>query len=151
VCEPGHYNGFPASGDDDKDTYQLKPGIYSITGQLHLKNNGKIAMYGSTGGVLLYMKDGGVQIKGDLVLRPMDSGIYEGMLLFSNRSNANPIEVSGNGTVNAEGVLYAPGSTSGVSLAHDGAAGMHIGTVIAQKLSISGSGDVCVNNHVAPC
>ena len=117
---PGRYGG---SGQPDLGAGYLLPGIYCITGDVHLSGNSDL--YGD--GVLLYMIDGELLFtgNGDLLLTGPSTDFclgdapattasctYAGLVIFGARNHCGTVvDARGNGYVRLYGTVYAPCGT----------------------------------------
>lgn len=146
---PGKFGG---SGQPAIGPGTYAPGIYCITGDVHL--SGQAAIVGD--GVVLYLINGGLLFTGQAGLRitaptedncggspgnTNDSCTYVGVAIFASRSNTDSIEVRGNGGNAIEGLVYA---LNGTVQARGGGADPDEtnveGQVIAKRVEGNGNG-----------
>jgi len=139
TLEPGYYpGGIEVSGNG---SLELEPGLYVIGGGNGLKISGNGEMFGD--GVMFYIADGKVDLtgNGDIDLTPMDSGAYEGIVMWQARDNADKVKTSGNGSFAVDGIIYAPSAAVEVK-----GNGKDLGSqLICDKLKINGNGTYTVN------
>jgi hypothetical protein len=114
TLQPGTYvGGITVSGSS---AVTLQPGIYYLKGG-GLTVSGSATVTGN--GVLLYLTGltstnaTSVSISGtaDVTLTPPTSGLYEGVVLFQDRTSSAAITIFGKGVLNTTGTEYAPGAT----------------------------------------
>jgi hypothetical protein len=126
TLRPGDYpNGIKATGSGN---IILQPGIYYLDGgSLAITGQGgiSVAQPGSPGytaspdtgsGVLIYnastKNSDTVQLAGggSMSLQPPTIGPYTGITIFQNRSSPAPVQITGNGSANILGAVYAAGA-----------------------------------------
>jgi hypothetical protein len=88
----------------------MSAGVYVFTGTLSLQGHGSL-----TGtGVTIYLPgpsgsmDGGGSGNTTLNLTAPTSGAYNGILIYEDANNTNPIDVRGTPVANLTGIIYAP-------------------------------------------
>jgi Flp pilus assembly protein TadG len=127
-----------------KGIYYFVGGFKSTGANLSMDPN-------TTGGIMIYngptnsSQSQGLQITGNsagsVVLSPLTSGPYQGILLFQNRTSTVTMSVSGAGSFNMTGTFYAANAQLQVS----GQSNSYIGSqYISRTLSLSGQGVVNV-------
>jgi hypothetical protein len=143
TLQPGVYVGGININGAAKVTFA--PGIYYLQGG-GLKIGGSASVTGQ--GVLIYnaavATSDQINISGaaSLKLTPMATGTWAGITLFQTRSSNAAIVVSGSGTVNVTGTVYAASAT--VDIAGAGAVDTFGSSLIADDLNVSGSGELLV-------
>jgi hypothetical protein len=96
-------------------------------------------------GVMFYNDASGGTISfsgsGSLTLTPPTSGPYQGITIYQDRANSSPVALSGSSSFQLAGTIYTPDALVAIS----GSAGMNAGSqIIADRMTLSGSGDVTV-------
>ncbi len=114
TLQPGTYvGGITVSGNN---SVTLQAGVYYLTGGgLTVSSNATV----SGTAVLLYItgltgsNPTGVNISGNasVTLTPPTSGTDQGVVIFQDRTSNAAIIISGNGTLNTTGTIYAPKAT----------------------------------------
>lgn len=138
TIEPGYYPDGLQIGAGAQVT--MLPGIYVIGGS-GLDIDGTGNLYGDK--VMFYVAEGKVDIRGtgNLNLTPMDSGDYEGLLLWQARDNTQEGMITGDGGSELDGVLYFP-----VARVQVEGNGDKFGTrLICNELYVHGSGVIRIN------
>jgi Flp pilus assembly protein TadG len=151
--QPGRYGG---SGQPSLGSGTLAPGIYCITGSIHLAGNS--TMQGN--GVVLYFINGGYIFSGNgnLLISspnvnnclgtdgdPSASCTYRGMAIFMARNNTSTIEVRGNGESRIYGLVYGiNGRMEGKGGGHEEHEWLVNGQVIVKTLGGYGNGSFVV-------
>jgi hypothetical protein len=111
TLQPGTYvGGITVSGSS---SVTLQPGLYYLKGG-GLTVTGSATVTGT--GVMLYLtgiNSTSVSISGNasVTLTPPTSGLYQGVVLFQDRTSNAAITISGKGVLNTTGTEYAPGAT----------------------------------------
>ena len=138
TIEPGYYPDGLKIGAGAQVT--MLPGIYVIGGSgLDIDGNGNV--YGDS--VMFYIDEGAVDIRGtgNLNLTPIDSGDYEGLLLWQARDNTQEGMITGDGGSELDGVLYFP-----VARVQVEGNGDKFGTrLICDELYVQGNGVIRIN------
>jgi hypothetical protein len=96
------------------ETLTLEPGVHIIDGGLNVKNGGTI----TGNGVMLFIRTGILDVKGQIIITPPESGTYEGVAIFQSRSNVEDASIgssSGSSGIYVEGTLYFPNNTLSVT------------------------------------
>jgi hypothetical protein len=146
TLQPGIYQG---GINITAGTVTLKPGIYYLEGGgLTVKNSGTTLTDGGAG-VLIYNGEtsgstsnpgsvGSIQISNSAVvnLTPLNSGTWQGISFFQDRSATTAMTISGGSSTNIGGMIYAPGA--GVSIT-GGSGGTPGTSFISKTLSINGT------------
>ena len=133
--DPGYYpDGVSLKGSK---VATLNPGIYYIEDEFEIKGNAQLI---ATGGVMLFIdEDCEFEFKGNgsnMEITAPDSGDYQGIAIFADRSSDEDLSFGSDGTLILNGAIYAPDSR--VEL--DGAGTSEIGRIISDKLNVRGSG-----------
>ena len=109
TLNPGTYIGGISASANSRVT--LNPGIYYLQGGgLSLSGNATV----TGGGVMIYnapaQSTDKISISGNasLTLSPLTSGIFAGISIYQSRSSSVTMTISGNGTLNMDGILYMP-------------------------------------------
>ncbi|MDD5055622.1 MAG: hypothetical protein PHZ00_05145 [Candidatus Peribacteraceae bacterium] len=109
TLNPGTYIGGIAASANARVT--LSPGIYYLQGGgLSLSGNATV----TGNGVMIYnapvQSTHKISISGNanLTISPITSGSFAGISIFQSRGSAVDMRISGNGTLNMDGVLYMP-------------------------------------------
>lgn len=154
VLQPGIYQGgISISGNG---SVQMAPGIYIIQGGgLQVSDNGTL-----TGtGVLIYngggtdadhdsvVAAGPISLSGNATVRltaPSD-GTYRGISIFQDRSSKQTVSLSGNGSIQMTGVVYA--AAAAVQLAGNSSSGANTlgGAFVSNTLQVSGNGNFLID------
>jgi hypothetical protein len=124
----------------------MNPGIYYMSGGgFSTSGNGTITGAGvmiynapnSTSDVVSITGNGAVNIS------PPTSGVYSGISIFQDRTSAAPMALSGNGSMNISGTIYAAAST--MSMSGNGSYNSAGSQFLGYKLVVSGNGNLTVN------
>jgi hypothetical protein len=147
-------------------TYTLQPGLY--TGGISVSApTGTITL--SSG--LYYMQGGGFQLSGNInitgsgvtiynapvhnsetvsltsggsvTLSAPTSGTYKGITIFQARSATAQVSITGNGSMNLTGTIYAAGGN--LNLTSNGSSNTIGSQIITDSLTVTGNGSVNVN------
>jgi hypothetical protein len=153
TLQPGLYTGGIAISAPGPGTITLNPGVYYMQGG-GFSNSGSINMTGS--GVVIYNNpsSNSDQIKltgsGSLTLSPPTTGPYKGISIFQNRTSTAPIAVTGNGSLNISGSIYA--AAAEVDVTGNGGTTVAGSQIISNNLVVTGNGsvDVSYNANLAP-
>lgn len=138
TIDPGVYCRITVGGGG---TLTMNPGLYyveggefSVTGGGHVLGS-EVFIFSTAGSITM---TGG----GTFVLTAPTSGEYEGLLLFTSRTNSSTITITGGASSTFQGTMYSPAGT----LALQGGAGSLSleAQVIVNKLSIGGSSGINV-------
>jgi prepilin-type N-terminal cleavage/methylation domain-containing protein len=141
VCQPGDYTTtFSRTSNTTltPGTYYLEQGM-SITGSTSLT----CPTCTAANGVFLYIAGGSVTFAGtsSFNLPASNTGIYQNIVMFQARANANPVKIAGNSgsaTINVfGGIVYVPNSLQ-VTLA-TGSASLTAKAIVAQNIKVSSS------------
>ena len=125
----------------------LDPGIYYMDGG-GFSFTGSGSLFGQ--GVMIYSEPGngnadGVNIaaNGSVVLSPMTSGIYQGVLFFQDRTSTVSANVTGGSNMNLTGTFYFANAQLNVT----GSAGFaNFGSqYVSRTLNVQGTGEVYVD------
>ncbi len=157
VLSPGRYSTLPNFNVGDEVILQQASagngGIFYIDGGGFNSTGANITMDSSTsGGVMIYNNpvnssaSQGIQIQGNSAgnvnLSALTSSPYAGILFFQNRTAAETMSVSGNGSFNLSGTFYVANAL--LSVTGNGTA--TIGSqYISRLLNLSGGGAVTIN------
>jgi len=117
------YPGYYSKGTEFSGEINLEPGIYCIDDAVKLSGNETITGYGV---VLYFMDKGSLAIVGNggyTLTAPNDSNClgtegdptasctYKGITIFVTRTNTRDFDVRGNGSLAAQGMIYALNAT----------------------------------------
>ena len=138
TIDPGVYCKIDLTGNKtlvmNAGLYYIEGGVFSISGGSDVSGSG-VFIYSTAGAITM---SGG----GSFNLVAPDSGEYEGLLLFTSRTNTSDITITGGATSTFQGTIYSPagrlvlsGSVDDLSLDAQ---------VIVNKLQVSGSSSVNV-------
>lgn len=119
TLNPGTYvGGITVSGNA---SVTLNPGIYYLQGGgFNLSGNATV----TGNGVMIYNASANqthqIKLSGNanLTVSSMSTGIFAGISIYQSRASTADISISGNGTLNVNGVLYAP--TAGLLISGNG-------------------------------
>jgi hypothetical protein len=151
--QPGVYQGgISISGG----SVNLAPGIYILNGGgLSVSGNG--SLFGT--GVMIYLTGGSSPLAGGLLnpllspvlggsisingngainLTPPGDGTYQGINIFQDRQNTQPINITGNGSISITGTGYAPAATLQLT-GSSNTTGDVLGGFIVNQATVSGS------------
>ncbi len=133
TINPGCYTSITRTGSG---SLTLNPGIYFLKGDFKTSGSGGF----TANGVLIYMKTGELRVNGSggLSISPMTSGTYQGLSVYMDRSNSDPISISGSGGSTFVGTVYAPAS----SYTANGSGGSFVldSQIICSRAEFTGSG-----------
>jgi hypothetical protein len=140
TLSPGYYSGGITMTGNGALT--LNPGVYMLGGAgINLTGNGSL----TANGVMLFVTGTGkVNLTGNgaVNITPADSGNYQGISIFQDRSDSAGATLTGNGNMSIGGVLYM--SDSALTLTGNGAS---LGSeIIANKLTMTGNGNITVDD-----
>jgi hypothetical protein len=155
---PGRYTNLPNFTNGDTVTLKQASannagGIYYLDGTSFTSNGANIGLDpNTTGGVMFYLnptsgaqsQSVGIQgnVGGSIVLSPLTSGPYAGILFWQNRTATQTMSITGNGTINLSGTLYA--ANAQLTLGGNGTA--TIGSqLISRTLNLTGGGSQLIN------
>jgi len=96
------------------ETLTLEPGVHIIDGGLIVNNGGTLI----ANNVMLFIQTGILDVKGQIIITPPESGTYEGVAIFQSRSNPEEASIgssSGSSGIYVEGTLYFPNNTLSVT------------------------------------
>jgi len=142
ACQPGVYNTFTPSSNTT-----LSPGIYYFQNGMSVTGSASLTCPAPcTGGVMIYIAGGSVTFAGSsnvnlpgLSGKVFANGLYDGLVMFQNRSDVSELKFAGNsgsGTANVlGGIVYVPGSNQ-VTLA-TGTATFSARAIVAQNVKVS--------------
>lgn len=151
VLQPGQYLGGISISGDSNVTFQ--PGTYHLgTGGLSVDDNSVV----QGNGVFIYnpstllILGGPISFGGNstIDLKAANSGTYAGLLIYQSFFNKNTLSISGNASVQLDGIVYTPGarvrvtSNAVVGSLHAG------GAFVVDTMEISGNGSVEVKMGV---
>ncbi len=143
TLSPGYYSGgFTLSADAD---LFLEPGVYVLDGA-GLVVSGSAGIKGK--GVTLYFTGSGhLTLSGNSIvdLAPSDRGVYRDVLYFFDRTNTNPVSLSGGSNIKMHGKMYFPASSVAIS-GESGVTNTAFGwLLVCNELSMSGGGVISFN------
>jgi hypothetical protein len=141
TLQPGVYRGGISISGNAAVT--LAPGVYILDGG-GLQVSGNASLTGN--GVLLYNTGGSAAGSitlggnGTITLTPLTTGPYAGISIFQDRNVNQPVQISGNGTLQLTGTVYAAAAT--IQLSGNGATAASTvgGGFIASQVQASGNG-----------
>jgi Flp pilus assembly protein TadG len=143
VLQPGRYvGGFSYSGAYpivmQPGMYYMDGGSFSVSGQGNVTAN-EVMIYATSG----------ISITGNgtVTLSPPTTGPYMGISLFLARTSTGTIQITGNGTFNVTGTLYAAAGLTFVAGNGDLELG---GQLISDKVDLGGNADVNINWNKPP-
>jgi hypothetical protein len=146
VLTPGYYSGgITISGTG---SVMLLPGNYVLGGAgLQVTGSGALTALQ----VMLYITGAGqlnLSSSGQILLTPDQSasGTYSGLVIFQDRSNAQPATINGPGTLAINGVIYLPAAAAALT----GQGDTFGSELIANTLTIAGTGTVRFNSAGGP-
>jgi hypothetical protein len=165
ALQPGVYRGGISVSGNGKLTltaglYIMSGGGFQVSGNAQVVGD-NVLIYNTTGstsggGILsLTLGDsasaGPISIGGNanVSVTPPTSGPYAGIGFFQDRSVTTAVQISGNGSLQIPGAIYAPAAA--VQLSGNAAGNVPGGAYIVSSLQISGNGDVTVdpgNNYL---
>jgi Flp pilus assembly protein TadG len=146
TLQPGVYRGGISLSGPSPGTVTLMPGIYYMQGG-GFSISGGLSVSGS--GVTIYnapvKNNESVSLSGNgsLTLSPPTSGAYKGIAIFQERSATAEVDITGNGSMNLTGTIYAAGAT--VELTGNGGSNVMGSQIIADSMTVTGNGSVSVN------
>jgi hypothetical protein len=143
TLQPGVYQGgIQISGQAEvilgPGVYVLDGGGLQVAGQANLKGDG--VLFYNTGSPA-----GGIDLSGQgtVSLTPPTSGPYQGMTLFQDRGATETVKITGNGSLNVTGVVYAPAAE--VFLAGNGVGNTAGGGFVCNTMRLTGNGSFNVD------
>jgi hypothetical protein len=120
--------------------YYMKEGGFSFAGQGYLKGAG-VMIYNDTS-ANSNSQDISITGQGSVELSAPSSGVYQGILLFQERTSATEITVSGSGLYKVSGVFYAANARVNVT----GNGDMYVGSqYISRYLDLGGNGNLNID------
>lgn len=155
TLNPGYYSGGITLAGQGAVT--LNPGVYVLDGAgLNLTGSGAF----TANGVTIYITGAGalnLSGNGAVHITPPDPAVnafsgadtYQGVSIFQNRTSTRAGNISGNGNLHLDGVIYAPAAGLTLSGYGDTIGAM----VITDTLLLTGNGVILVNRatgHVHP-
>jgi hypothetical protein len=146
TLQPGVYQGGIAINGPSPGTVTLMPGIYYMQGG-GFSDSGGLNLTGS--GVMIYnapvhnSESVKLTANGSLTLSPPTSGPYKGIAIFQARSATAAVDITGNGSMNLTGTIYAAGAN--IDLTANGGANSIGSQIIADSMTVTGNGSVNVN------
>jgi hypothetical protein len=144
TVDPGVYSGgIKISGQAslimNPGIYYMAGGGFSFTGQGSLTAIGVMIVNLPTSNSDVINING----TGAINMSPMTTGIYQGILLWQQRSSTNTIYVTGNGTSQISGTFYAAHGTLNVS--GNGSQDVLGSQYISYDMKVNGNGNFAVN------
>ena len=126
----------------------LNPGVYYL-------NGGGFSMSGNANltaiGVMLYNAgpSGNISITGNgsVTMSPPTSGTYQGISVFQNRTVNSQVAITGNGSLNLTGSIYAPDAN--LTVTGNGSNNVMGSQFISYDLTVTGNGGVNVNSSAS--
>lgn len=157
TLSPGHYASLPAVNVGDVVVFQQASansngGIFYIDSGFTSTGATIMMDPNTSGGVMLYnspttsAQSMGISISGNsagsVTLSALSSGPYAGILMWQNRSATQSLSISGQGSFNLTGTIYA--ANANMQISGNGTA--VIGSqYISRTLNLSGNGAVLIN------
>jgi Flp pilus assembly protein TadG len=139
TLQPGYYpSGINLSSPSG--TITLQPGVYYINGGFGDSSGANIV----GNGVMIYNASQTFSItgSGNVTLSPMTSGPYAGITIYHNPNSNSDVSVTGNGSLNITGTIYAANSKLTVT-----GNGSTIGSrSISKTLSVTGNGSLIMSS-----
>jgi hypothetical protein len=152
---PGSHDNLPSFGSGDKVIFhQASSGaggiFYLASGGLHCQGAEVVMASGETGGLMIYNAgtDSGstISITGNasssVSLSHLTDGIYTGLVLFQARTSTLDVSLTGNGSFNILGTIYAPAAR--IHVTGNGSASGIGSQWIARELFLAGNGSITV-------
>jgi hypothetical protein len=144
TVDPGAYlGGIKISG---QASLIMNPGIYyMVGGGFSFTGQGSLTAIGVMIVNLPQSNSDVININGTgaINMSPMTTGIYQGILLWQQRSSTNTIYVTGNGTSQISGTFYAAHGTLNVS--GNGSQDVLGSQYISYDMKVNGNGNFAVN------
>jgi len=145
TLSPGLYTGgISVTGNSTNVT--LNPGVYYLNGPFTWNSGGTLD---GTSGVLIYVVPGGATdgikiTNGTIDLKPMTTGIYQGISLYQDRTSTSQVTLTGGSAWDLEGTIYAAGAPVKLD---GGASGTDTrgSQYIVNTVTLTGSATVDVN------
>jgi hypothetical protein len=148
TLQPGVYQGGIAINGPSPGTVTLQPGIYYMQGG-GFSSSGGLNLTGS--GVMIYnapvhsSESVALTANGSLTLSPPTSGTYKGIAIFQARSATAAVDITGNGSMNLSGTIYAAGAN--IDLTANGGSNTIGSQIVADSMTVTGNGSVNVNSN----
>jgi hypothetical protein len=148
---PGRFPG--GLSFSSKDSVLMEPGIYYLAGG-GFKFSGKAGTSLTATGVMIYNAPTGtshrIEITGQgrVSISPPTSGPYQGISIFQDRDSDVTFKITGNGSFDLTGTVYAAGSHGQI----EGNGAVHMGSqYITGTLDVGGNGTTRVdyNNNAS--
>jgi Flp pilus assembly protein TadG len=153
TMSPGTYCGGITIGKNYSVTFN--PGLYVIYGR-GMTFSGNTTLTGT--GITIYNSGNGssypyaglnLTSNSAINISAPTGGAYQGMLYMQDPANTQPSSIAGNSASTFNGNLYFP--TSDLAITGNGGAALPVGTIVANKISITGnSGIKVVNTFITP-
>ncbi len=155
---PGIYTDFTISGNG---SLTLEPGTYVITGTVSISGNGQLlgngvtlyftcSAYSSTDNAPCQGQAGGsldLSGNGTYSVTAPTSGTYQGLAVFYDRGNTATLALSGNGSDDFTGTIYA--KSAAATLSGNGGTEQVDALVIVNTLTMNGNGGVSIDYQAA--
>jgi Flp pilus assembly protein TadG len=140
VLNPGCYTSINNSGSGD---ITFNPGIYYIEGASGINSSGSGDL--TAEGVMIYLKQGRFAMNGsgNFSVTPMTSGDYKGLSIYMDRSNTQPYSMTGSGSSDFSGTIYAP--SSAVTITGSGGTLVVDSQILCYSAILTGSGNLDLN------
>ncbi len=139
TIDPGKYCSITITSNAD---LTMNPGVYYIEGgNFTASGNANLTALE----VMIYMDEGNFSISGNgtFIITAPSSGIYQGLMLYMDRSSDGSISISGNGVVNTSGTVY--GANSHMAIVGNGSDTVLNGQFIVNTMDISGNAAMTLN------
>lgn len=157
LASPGSFDNMQTFQSNDLVVFQQasagNSGIYYLnSGGFHSSGATLLMDPGTTGGMMFYNQGTGqsdaLNISGNgggvVNLSGQTGGTYQGFVFFQNRSAAESISITGNGTFKIQGAIYAPSAE--LSLTGNGTSQTIGSQVLARTVTVGGNGSVNITN-----
>jgi hypothetical protein len=158
VLEPGRYDSMPNFTNGDvvivkQASANSADGIYYLNGAGFGSTGATIAMDpNTTGGVMFFNNPTntsnaqGFSINGgNVTLSPLTSGIYQGIVLFQERSSTTTLQIAGQGGMNISGTFYAASALLKVTGSSSSSVDVIGSQYISDTLQLGGNGKININ------
>ena len=158
---PGTYSNLPGFTNGDKVIFHQASSnsnggiFYLATGGLNSQSAQLVMATGETGGVMIYNAGTGsgntISISGDpsssVTLSHRTDGPYTGLVLFQARTLTGDVSITGNGSFNLAGTIYAPAAR--INVTGNGSASGIGSQWIGRELYLAGNGSINITYNDA--
>jgi Flp pilus assembly protein TadG len=139
---PGIYQGGISIGGNASVTMQS--GVYIVEGSgFSVGGNGQVTGSGVTIYYVNPTSNGSINLAGNgaINLTSPTSGPYQGISIFQDQTVTSGLSITGNGSTQVGGLVYAPGA----NVALKGNGSLTAGGVLANTINVSGGGNFTVD------